>query len=123
MADHEMYRDVLRPVDLEDQDSLFSVEKRIIHRLAGYLRDPVQAVHDLPGVPVIAAEPVLADGHQLIAELVAVGGRVPVDVAGIHQRHQHAIGGTAIGTDARRDFRHRDRVPPRAKNLKHAQRA
>ena len=121
VADLEVDRDALRALGAEDEHGSIALQHRIVDGLAGFLGDGAQAGEDAAGALVLADQ-MAGERQHLEGQSVVLGVGRLLHIAGLNQRHQHAVGGGAVGADAGRDFRDGDRPALLADEVEHAQR-
>ena len=121
VADLEIDRDALRALGAIDQHGGVALQHGIMDGLAGLLGDGAQAAMDVAGALVLADE-MAGERQHLEGQPVVLGVGGLLHIAGLNQRHQHAVGGGAVGADACGDVRDGDRPALLADEVEHAQR-
>ena len=121
VADLEVDGDALRAFGAVDEHGRITFQHGIMDGLAGFLGDGAQAGKDAAGALVLADQ-MAGERQHLEGQTVVLGVCRLLHIAGLNQRHQHAVGGGAVGADASRDVGDGDRPALLADEVKHAQR-
>jgi hypothetical protein len=121
VADLEIDGDALRALGAVDKHGGVALQHRVVDRLASLFGDGAQATEDTAGTLVLANE-MAGERQHLEGEAVVLGVSRFLHIAGLNQRHQHAVGSRAVHTDAQRDFSHRHRAALLADEVEHGER-
>ena len=109
VADLEVDGNALRALGAIDKHRRIAFQHRVVDGFAGFFGDGAQAAEDAAGALVLADQ-MAGERQHLEGQPVVLGVGRLLHIAGLNQRHQHAVGGRAVGADACRDLGDGDRA-------------